>query len=61
VTEANDIHSDEGRFNAYPRRLEKEKFSVDDRDLISGCIQQRRATPRELRRATKAASFLPGL
>jgi phosphoenolpyruvate carboxylase len=43
VTEEKDIHNYEGRLNAYLRRLEKENFSQDDRNLISGYIQQCRA------------------
>jgi hypothetical protein len=43
VTEEKDIHNYESRLNAYLRRLEKENFSVDDRNLIAGYIQQSRA------------------
>ena len=43
MTEEKDIHNYEGRLNVYLRRLEKENFSQDDRNLISGYIQQCRA------------------
>jgi hypothetical protein len=55
VTEAKAIHNYESRLDVYLRRLEKENFSEDDRNLISGYIQQSRAQGISLGRLFKLA------